>query len=475
MRACQSTRSGFVTRILDSEKGSRWELRERWVCDAGHENSNGCGELSIVGCSPAAFIPESGAMTALSTVPPRRDLNHALLCVTGFAVLALGSYGFFAYDLLQTLFQDFLAVILVDRDFANYWLAGRLVLAGEHLDLFTHARYFPRLQELFGPDYQIRSWSYPPHYLLLVWPLGLVGYKAGFIAFMGSTLVLFGSAAAIFRREYAPTADVRILLLALLGYVLMMFVAAQNGFLTGALLLFGLTYMRRRPLLAGIAFGLLTIKPQLGLLIPVLLVFDRNWKALAWAAIAAVLLMALSAMLFGLASWFAYFTDTLNYQRSVMTDWYGIFLRMMPTVFGSFRTLGFSPSTAAQAQLPTTVCAFAAVLWLLWRERDELRRVFAVTCATFLITPYAFNYDMGALCVCAATLAGQRRKIGRRALSLLPIAMVAGSPAAVMNLGRAGIPCTPLILVAGLAALVVAARRVNGCCAETRTSSPSGS
>lgn len=414
-------------------------------------------------------------MATLSATTHRREPNLALLCVAAFALLAIGSYGFFAYDLLQTLFQDFLAIILTDRDFANYWVAGRLVLAGEHLDLFTHERYFPHLQELFGTSYQIRSWSYPPHYLFVVWPLGLMGYKAAFIAFMGGTLLLFALAVVAFRREYAPGADPRILLLAMVGYVLMMFVAAQNGFLTAALLLFGLAYMRRCPWLAGIAFGVLTVKPQLGLLIPVLLVFDRNWRALASSAVVALLLVTLSAAVFGLASWSAYLTDTLAYQRYVMTDWHGIFLRMMPTVFGSMRTLGFSPAAAAQAQLPVTACALAAVLWLFYRERDQLRRVFAVTCGTFLVTPYAFNYDMGALCVCAALLAGQPTEAGARTLARLPIAVVAAIPAAVTNLGRAGTPLTPLILAAALAAIMVAATRVSADAHQTRASELSGS
>jgi hypothetical protein len=246
------------------------------------------------------------------------------------------------------------------------------------------------------------------------------------------------------------------LLITVAGYVLMNFVVAQNGFLTAAMLLFGFAFMRSRPVLAGIAFGCLTIKPQLGLLIPVLLVFDRNWRVMAWSALFAALLVAVSAAAFGVASWTAYLTETVAYQRSVMTDWYGIFLRMMPTVFASMRTLDFSPSAAAHAQLPVSLLAFLAVLWLLYRERDPLRRAFVVMCGTFLISPYGFNYDMGALCVCAALLAGQPTQ-GSHRLALLPIAMVAALPPALMNLGRAGIPCGPLILVAGLAALIYAA------------------
>lgn len=388
----------------------------------------------------------------------RMTLNPVLLTVGSFAVLALASYGFAAYDLLRALFAEGLAYTLVDRDFANYWVAGQLVLTGEYLDLFSQDLYFPRLQALFGADYQIRNWGYPPHYLLFVWPLGLAGYKTGFVVFIAGTFVLFAVAALVFRRELAPQADLRVLLLAVFGYVLLNFVAAQNGFLTGAALLFGLALMKRRPILAGAAFACLTIKPQLGLLIPVLLAFDRNWVAFLWSAVCTAALVLLSVLFFSLESWGAYLTETLAYQRSVMTDWYGIFLRMMPTVFGSARTLGLSPSAAAQAQWPVTIAAAILILWLLHQERDSLRRAFVVTCGTFLITPYALNYDMGALSVCAALLTSQATS-GPRPLSAVPIAVVAAFSAAVMNLGRAGLPVTPLVLAIGLVMLALPAAR----------------
>jgi len=402
----------------------------------------------------------TGSNVRVETGPKARGLNLVLLCVAGFALLALASYGFVVYDLLRAVLDTDLAYTLVDRDFANYWVAGQLVLAGEHLDLFKHDVYFAHLQGLFGSDYQIRSWSYPPHFLLMLWPLGYTTYKTGFVAFLALTLLLFGLAVAVFKRELAPRADTRVLLLAVLGYVLMMLAAAQNGFLTAALLLLGLAWMKQRPVLAGIAFACLTIKPQLGLLIPVLLLFDRNWRALLSASVATAVLVGGSVLAFGVDSWTAYLTETLAYQRAVMTDWSGIFLRMMPTVFGSVRTLGFSPALAAQLQAPVTIAAALAVLWLLYREREPLRRAFAVTCGTFLLTPYAFNYDMGALCVVAALLAGAEPAAAGR-LRLLPIALVAAIAAAVTNLGRANLPLTPLILAAGLGALVMAARRTN--------------
>src|SRR5271155_2432699 len=77
----------------------------------------------------------------------------------------------------------------------------------------------------------------------------------------------------------------------------------QNGFLTAALIGGSLVFLERRPLLAGICLGLLTYKPQFGLLFPVILIADRRWLTIAVAALVAIALAALSWLAFGSASW----------------------------------------------------------------------------------------------------------------------------------------------------------------------------
>ena len=409
------------------------------------------------------FRPAGRAILTTNPTTPRaesqtgRRIDPTLACVAGFALLAVASYGFQLYDLVGALLSHDLLYTLVDRDFANYWVAGHMVLSGDHMALFSHDDYFARLQALFGSGYQIRSWSYPPHYLLMIWPLGFLDYKTGMIAFLTLTFALFLCSVIVFRARVAPESDPRVLALALVGYVLMMFVATQNGFLTSALLLFALAWRKARPVAAGLALACLTVKPQLGILLPFLLLAERSWRTILWASIFSVLLVGASAVIFGVDSWAAYLTDTLAYQSSVMTDWYGIFLRMMPTTFGSVRTLGFSPTAAFEAQIPVSIAGVMATLWLLRHERDALRRLFGITCATFLVTPYAFNYDMGALSACAAMLATVDGLRGR-GYAIVPIALVAAISGAVTNLGRAGVPLTPLVLAAGLGALVWAVR-----------------
>ena len=114
---------------------------------------------------------------------------------------------------------------------------------------------------------------------------------------------------------------------------------------------------------------------------------------------------------------------------------------------------GFSPETAFSLQWPVSVASLVMILWALWKERDPLRRSFVVTIGTFLVSPYAYNYDMGALTVVAAILLGSRQAPSSRP-SQLAVGMVAVLAAVVMNLGRAGLPVAPAILAAALVAIV---------------------
>ncbi len=390
----------------------------------------------------------------------RPGLSIDLLLVAWwlFAFWVLATYGMRLGFLLYVEIGLDKHTDIVDRDFINYWVGGKFALDGRHLVLFDQPEYFAYLKSLFGPNYQIHAWSYPPHFLMLVAPLGALDYRPALVVFLLVTLVMFVLAALAFRRRYAPETSQLYLWLALFGYVLMQVEATQNGFLTSALLLCVFAFMRERPVVAGLALALLTVKPQLGFLIPLLALVDRNWTLLRWAIVFTVVLMGLSVLLFGVDSWRAYFTQVVPYQQLVMNEWYGIFLRMMPSTFGSVRTLEFTPGIAHVVQWIVSGVAFAVLLRLLFVLKDPLERVFAIVAGTFLISPYSFNYDMGAISVIAACLA-LRARTGHRNLEAGVYGALAILPAAVTELGVKGLPIAPLVLAASFAVLWLGARR----------------
>jgi hypothetical protein len=99
----------------------------------------------------------------------------ALAAIAGIAGLSM---------IIAELLAPGTAPEFANRDFANYWIAGKLILGGETADLFgPQPQYFRHLTDAFGRDYPWHNWSYPPHYLLFLWPLGWLATRAHWSCF----------------------------------------------------------------------------------------------------------------------------------------------------------------------------------------------------------------------------------------------------------------------------------------------------
>ena len=106
----------------------------------------------------------------------------------------------------------------------------------------------------------------------------------------------------------------------------------------------------RRPVLAGILFGLLTFKPHLGVLIPFALLVLGAWRVIAVAAVTTLLLVAGSVAVFGTEPWQRFVGETSGYQLSLVQGFEGFYTRMMASVLAAARTFGLSYQTALAIQ-----------------------------------------------------------------------------------------------------------------------------
>jgi alpha-1,2-mannosyltransferase len=185
-----------------------------------------------------------------------------------------------------------------------------------------------------------------------------------------------------------------LLLLVLAPAVTVNIWCGQNGFWTAALLVGGLTQLDRRPLVAGVLFGVLSIKPQLGVLLPLMLALTARWSIIVAAAATIVLLFLASCAAFGPDVWTAYVRDAMPAQSAVFLRDYENFMTHMPTAFMNARVAGFPLQLAACLQALISLAAVAAIVWTFWRRRDAVLSSALFVTATFLVTPYAFNYDM---------------------------------------------------------------------------------
>ena len=332
---------------------------------------------------------------------------------------------------------------LANKDFANFWTAGKLVLSGHTADLFgPQPLYFRHLTDVFGPDYPWHNWSYPPHYLLFVWPLGFFGYKLAMVVFLVATGVLYAWAL----RQFAQRACFTVLL-ASLPLMIFNVWSAQNGFLTAGLALGALALRDRRAVLTGILLGMLTFKPQLGFLFPFLLLAERRWLAIASAVVTTIVLVSLSALVFGLDMWTGYVQQVLPYQTLVMRGLTGSFLAMLPSAYGTLRSWGFSADLALAVHAAISVPAAITTLASFWLVPDPRWRSIILALGTVLVTPYALTYDLGVIAAALGMMVWFAEENGTdTALNQSVFAGAILLPLYMIPLGAVGLPVAPVVL-----------------------------
>jgi hypothetical protein len=269
-------------------------------------------------------------------------------------------------------------------DFHALWVSGVLAHDGTPLVNYDSAALHAK-QVLFGIDaHRENPFPYPPTFLLLLSPLGSLPLTVAFWAFMGASACLFVLAMVAGRiGDYrwwiaaiaAPASGITI-------------VSGQSGFLSAALMIGGLRLMGTRPLLAGMLFGLLTFKPQLGVLVPVALLAAGLWRVAAAACITALAGIVVSGLVFGFAVWPAWAHQMADY-----ADGYEVVVDLMPTLYANVRGTAAGPLAALVVQLIASV-AVGAVVWRAFRSGVTERGMSLVAVGAFLATPHAFNYDM---------------------------------------------------------------------------------
>lgn len=160
----------------------------------------------------------------------------------------------------------------------------------------------------------------------------------------------------------------------------------QNGFLTAALLGWGLILLDRRPILAGVCFGLLAYKPQLAVILPLALAAGLAGRAFASAAVTVLVTQAAAYGVLGAAP-FHGFLEILEPTRRLILEEGEPGLEKIQSVFGAVRLVGGSLALAGTAQAAAMVAAAIAVAWIWWKSRDGAERAAALAFAVPLTTP----------------------------------------------------------------------------------------
>lgn len=301
-------------------------------------------------------------------------------------------------------------------DFVSFWAAGKMVLSGagaEIYDIDAHRA----VERTAVTNTGLQPFPYPPPFALIVAPLGALPYGLAFTAWVAATGALYAFVARGWMPGRLALAQPSVLVNGFIG---------QNAFLTSALFLAGTRLLASRPMLGGVVLGVLVIKPQLALMLPVALLAGRHWRAIGGGALSAAGLLLLGLLALGPYSYAAFFNMLASYAAFVAASrwpWHEL-----ASVYALLRYFAV-PAAIALAVHGVIACAAAVAVWQAWRH-DHPGKVAILAAATLLVPPYLLTYDGVLLALPVACLLIEARRPSLAALvwalSLLPVGSVSG-------------------------------------------------
>lgn len=285
------------------------------------------------------------------------------------------------------------------RDYINVWTGGHLVRESRLDVLYDLSAYAAYQRELFG-DIGAHNYSYPPVSYPLAAFFSLFPYSISLALWLATTGAFFIWSLG---KWWPDRAGWRLLALLTPAAIVNIW-AGHYGFLTGGLFLLGWRLLDEKPIGAGICFGLMLIKPHLAVLIPLVLALRGDWRAILSAALTVGIVVLATGLAYGWTPWAEYLLRTSGVQAA-MIDSNGMFFRLMsPSMMSAVMEKGGGWGTAAAIHLLFAIPAIVMVVVAASKRVGREQLAFLVATCTFVVLPYAFNYDLTVVVIGALTL-----------------------------------------------------------------------
>jgi hypothetical protein len=215
----------------------------------------------------------------------------------------------------------------------------------------------------------LRPFAYPPTFLFVCKPLGLVPLETAYCLWNALCWVAYVEATARLIRRL-PWLVLFSPLLALTT------VLGQTAAPIAALLIFGMTLLHR-PLLAGVLFGIaFAIKPQVMLLLPVALMMSGHWRTLV-AMGTSGLALCLASLVWGPQLWPQWIGSLAEFRA--INEAIGVWKMTVPMPWTPLAAMGLLPA-----------------LWAT-RHADTPSRLIVIIAGSLMISPHAQSYETAML------------------------------------------------------------------------------
>ena len=272
----------------------------------------------------------------------------------------------------------------VGSDYSVFRAASVLILEGRPAAPYHMETLLDTMRSMLAESRFSVMWNYPPFFHFAIFWLALLPYVPAYMIWCVLTFLPL----AFLMWRMAPRSETLWLLAAFPGTFTNL-AYGQNGFLSAAFLGGGLCLVARRPVVAGILFGLLTFKPHLGILIPLGLICARQWTAFLSAAATTVIVSAASLAIFGMEPWTA-FLNNLTSAAGFMSE--GLFpLKKMPGLYATLVLLNVDKTLSIAAHGILAALVIPPVAWVWWKRGATPAGAALLVTGTLFLSPYLYE------------------------------------------------------------------------------------
>lgn len=296
-------------------------------------------------------------------------------------------------------------------DFDAFHTVGSMILRGDVVSAYD-AQLLLSEMEAISNSSSFMPWTYPPQFDLIVALLAMFPYVVAIGLFGAANLAVYLPAMKGTAREESWR-----ILAAMFPAAVLCITSGQNGLLVAGLAAFFCLGLERNHWSAGIALGLMSIKPHLAVAFAVYLVATGRWGVMLSAAATIVLTSALATLLLGIDVWVAFFSAMAEAKTFLSMGLYPLY--RMVSLYATAFTLGAPASVGFVLQGLQAVGALV-VVGVVARSGFSVRQSLGITAvAGLMISPYAYDYDLPLAGVGLALLASDIRRLASTVESLV--------------------------------------------------------
>lgn len=311
-------------------------------------------------------------------------------------------------------------------DFIDFWQAARWLRQGNIAAIYDTALLHKALTPGQGLPEVLVWFVYPPPLLFALWPLGNMTYHEAVLwwsvlplpIFAGLLFILLRQSELALEPKKSRYAAYVVAFAATLPFLCANLFAGQSGMFVAVWFMAAMASWRRFPIVAGICIGMLTIKPHLGLMLPVALLASRNWRIIIVACLTFACLVVTTSVWLGGDIW-PHYLEAAHLFGQLMGMGLSNFYKLAMGPYVSLQGVGLPSWLAGLVQAGLALAVAAAIARAFWREDGSLWRFGLLATGALLATPYVQCYDTPLLAVALVPLLAAAWRRGWTLLEML--------------------------------------------------------